>query len=50
MTADMNVLRRRQELLSARIANTQDPFLRDNLSDDLAQIVAQIETLRDSAA
>lgn len=50
MTADLDVLRRRQELLSERIANTQDPFLRDNLSADLVKIVAQIETLRESAA
>ena len=31
MTADLGLLRQREQLLSARIASTEDPFLRDNL-------------------
>ncbi len=50
MTADLNLLRRREELLTARIESTQDPFLRDNLVGDLHQVVARISALLESAA
>lgn len=50
MTADLVLLRERAELLSARIANTDDPYLKDNLSSDLDKIQAQIEALQSSAA
>lgn len=50
MTADIALLTKRQHLLTARIASTRDPFLRDNLSRDLSHIVAQIEAVKGSAA
>lgn len=50
MTADLNLLRKREELLAERIENTQDPFLRDNLVGDLNQVVARITALLESAA
>lgn len=50
MTADLSVLNQRAELLTARIENTQDPYLRDNLVADRDNILAQIESLRESAA
>jgi hypothetical protein len=40
----------RQNLLTARIATTRDPFLRDNLSRDLSHILARIEELKSPAA
>jgi hypothetical protein len=50
MTADLGVLRQREQLLSARIATTEDPNLRENLVSDLQKIAAQIAALSDSAA
>ncbi|HPE11771.1 MAG: hypothetical protein H6524_08100 [Actinobacteria bacterium] len=50
MTADMGILTARAELLAARIEQTEDPFLRDNLASDHAKILAQIQTLQESAA
>jgi hypothetical protein len=50
MTADLGILRQREQLLSARIAGTEDPFLRDNLESDRQKILAQIEALSNSAA
>ena len=50
MTADLVLLRQREQLLSARIASTEDPFLRDNLESDRQKILAQIEALSNSAA
>ncbi len=50
MTADLGILTARAELLAARIEQTEDPILRDNLASDHANIVAQIQLLRESAA
>jgi hypothetical protein len=50
MSADLNLLRRREEMLTARIESTQDPFLRDNLVGDLQQVVARISALMEAAA
>lgn len=50
VTADLTLLRQREDLLNARIATTQDPFLRDNLLKDLEKIVAQIQSLSSPAA
>jgi hypothetical protein len=50
MTADLVLLRQREQLLSARIAATQDPYLRENLVSDLQQITAQIQALSNPAA
>ena len=50
MTADLNLLRKREELLAARIESTQDPFLRDNLVRDLQNVSAHISSLLESAA
>lgn len=50
VTADLTLLRQRKELLNARIATTQDPFLRDNLLSDLEKIEAQIRSLSNPAA
>lgn len=50
MSADLNLLRRREELLMARIQSTQDPFLRDNLMGDLHQVTARISALMEAAA
>lgn len=50
MTADLNLLRKREALLVARIESTQDPFLRENLYGDLHQVVARISALLENAA
>ena len=50
MTADLVLLRQREQLLSARIASTEDPFLRVNLESERQKILAQIEALCNSAA
>ncbi|MFN8183582.1 MAG: hypothetical protein U0R23_04075 [Candidatus Nanopelagicales bacterium] len=50
MTADLGLLRQREQLLVARIAATDDPFLRENLQSDLQKIVAQIDAVANSAA
>lgn len=50
VTADLTLLRQREELLNARIATTQDPFLRENLISDLEKIVNQIHSLSTPAA
>ncbi len=50
MSADLSLLRKREELLTARIQTTQDPFLRENLIGDLYQVVARINSLLESAA
>ncbi len=50
MTADLGILTQRAQLLSARIENTVDPELRDNLMSDREKILAQIESLQESAA
>jgi hypothetical protein len=50
MTADLEVLRKREALLSERIANTDDPFLRDNLVADLNNVTARIQALIEAAA
>ncbi len=50
MTADLVLLRQREQLLSARIASTEDPSLRDNLESDRQKILAQIESLSNTAA
>ena len=50
MTADLDLLRKREALLTERIANTDDPFLRENLISDLNSVTARIRTLVESAA
>jgi hypothetical protein len=50
MTSDIVLLRKREKLLLARIAVTQDPFLRDNLAADLEAVVGRIQALSESAA
>jgi hypothetical protein len=50
MTADIELLRKREALLAERIASTDDPFLRDNLVSDLNSITARIRALIESAA
>ncbi len=50
MTADLGLLREREQLLVARIAATEDPFLRENLQSDLRMILAQIDAVTNSAA
>jgi hypothetical protein len=50
MTADLDLLRKREALLAERIANTDDPFLRDNLVADLNSVTARIRSLAESAA
>jgi hypothetical protein len=50
MTADLDLLRKREALLSARIQTTQDPFLRENLNADLHNVVRRITALLESAA
>lgn len=50
MTADLDLLRKREELLTERIAHTDDPFLRDNLVADLDSVTARIRAIIESAA
>jgi hypothetical protein len=50
VTADLGVLTQRAELLTARINNTDDPYLRDNLITDRNNILAQIRSLQEPAA
>lgn len=50
MTADLDLLRKRETLLAERIAHTDDPFLRDNLTADLNCIVDRIRAIIESAA
>lgn len=50
MSADLTLLRRREELLMARIETTQDPFLRENLLGDLRVVTARINALTEAAA
>jgi len=47
---DLDLLRKREALLADRIANTDDPFLRDNLTADLNCISDRIRALIESAA
>jgi hypothetical protein len=50
MTADLDLLRKREALLTARIQTTEDPFLRENLYSDLHHVVRRIATLLETAA
>ena len=38
MNVDVEILRKRAQLLSERIATTDDVFLRENLAGDLAHV------------
>lgn len=42
MNADLDMLQKRAQLLSDRIATTDDVFLRENLAGDLAHVKATI--------
>lgn len=50
MTTDLDLLRKRESLLTQRIETTDDPFLRENLRGDLACVVTRIRILLESAA
>ena len=50
MNQKLALLKMRESLLTSRIANTRDPFLRDNLSGDLRSVRSQISALVDIAA
>ncbi len=50
MSADLNLLRKRETLLMSRIETTEDPFLRENLLGDLRVVTARINDLTEAAA
>lgn len=50
MNADLELLHKRAQLLSDRIASTDDVFLRENLAGDLAHVNATIAAVTSSVA